>query len=64
MDRAYRGAFEAEPSNAQVLWDQAKNLQEAGKTPEARKLFQRIADGDWQPRFDDLKKEARRQLEP
>jgi predicted Zn-dependent protease len=63
VDRAYRGAFEAEPSNAQILWDQAKNLQEAGKTPEARKLFQRIADGDWQSRFDDVKKEARRQLE-
>jgi predicted Zn-dependent protease len=64
VERAYNGAFEAEPSNAQILWDQAKNLQDAGKTPQAQKLFQRIADGDWQPRFDDLKKEARRQLEP
>ncbi|MFO0844244.1 MAG: VIT and VWA domain-containing protein [Gemmataceae bacterium] len=58
-DLAYRSAFERESTNAQVLWDRADNLRQAGRTEEARKLFRRLAEGDWQPRFASLKEQAR-----
>src|SRR5262249_35596217 len=35
-DRAYATAFEAEPTNAQILLDRATTLQQAGQTAEAR----------------------------
>jgi hypothetical protein len=58
-DRAYRAAFETEPTNAQILWDRAQNLKRLGKTVEARTLFRQIADGTWQPRFQGLQTQAR-----
>jgi Tfp pilus assembly protein PilF len=61
-DRAYRGAFEAEPTNAQILWDRARNLRAAGKTVAARAVLRRLADGKWQPRFQNLQAQARWQL--
>jgi predicted Zn-dependent protease len=61
-DEAYRAAFDAEPTNAQILWDRAENLQRRGKTAAARELFRRIADTDWQPRFRSLQLQAKRQL--
>jgi tetratricopeptide (TPR) repeat protein len=53
-DRAYRAAFESEPTNAQILWDRAGNLRQAGQIESARKLYRQLADGDWQPRFRSL----------
>jgi tetratricopeptide (TPR) repeat protein len=61
-DHAYTAAFEAEPTNAQVLWDRAQNLQQAGKQAEAQKVYRRLADGQWQPRFNGLQAQARWQL--
>jgi tetratricopeptide (TPR) repeat protein len=61
-DRAYASAFEAEPTNAQILWDRADNLRQAGHTVAARKLFRQLAEGKWQPRFEALKEQARWQL--
>ena len=58
-DRAYGAAFEAEPTNAQILWDRAQQLQQAGKQVEAQKLFRQLADTDWQPRFNWLKSRAK-----
>jgi tetratricopeptide (TPR) repeat protein len=60
-DRAFAAAFSAEPTNAQILWDRAESLRQAGKTLAARKLFRQIAEGQWQPRFQGLKAEARLQ---
>jgi tetratricopeptide (TPR) repeat protein len=62
-DRAYRAAFEAEPTNAQILWDRASNLRAAGKTVAARKVLRRLAEGKWQPRFQSLRDQARWQLQ-
>jgi tetratricopeptide (TPR) repeat protein len=62
-DRAYTAAFEAEPTNAQILWDRAANLRHAGKVTEARKLYRQLADGSWQPRFRWLQTQARWQME-
>jgi len=62
-DRAYRAAFAAEPTDAQILWEQAQNLRRAGKLAEANGVLRRIADSTWQPRFNWLKSQARWQLE-
>jgi Flp pilus assembly protein TadD len=61
-DRAYGRAFEVEPTNAQILWDRAMNLEQAGQTAEARPLLRQVADGAWQPRFMGLQNQARQLL--
>jgi ferric-dicitrate binding protein FerR (iron transport regulator) len=61
-DRAYAAAFEAEPTNAQILWDRARNLQQAGQLAEAQKLYRQLAQGQWQPRFSGLQAQARWQI--
>jgi len=58
-DRAFAAAFAAQPTDAQILWDRAQNLRQAGKQPEAKKLLQQLADGTWQPRFQALQAQAR-----
>ncbi len=60
-DRAYAAACDAEPTNAQYLWDRAGNLRQAGRLEEAQKLYHRIAEGPWQPRFQGIQREARDQ---
>jgi predicted Zn-dependent protease len=62
-DRAYQAAFEAEPTNAEVLWDRAENLRQMGRLAQARLLYRQLADGDWQPRFRAFKDQARWALE-
>jgi hypothetical protein len=62
-DRAFAAAFEAEPTNAQLLWDRAQNLTQAGRVDEAQKVYRRLAEGPWQPRFAWLQSQARWQLE-
>src|SRR5262249_36573176 len=58
-DRAYAAASEAEPTNAQILWDRAENLRQAGRNADALRLLRRIAEGRWQPRFQGLQAQAR-----
>jgi Tfp pilus assembly protein PilF len=59
-DRAYATAFNAEPTNAQILWDQAELRERWGPGKDADKLYSKIATGEWQPRFDRLKRESQR----
>jgi hypothetical protein len=61
-DKAYVLAFEAESTNAQILWERAQSLQQAGKIADAQKVYRQIAEGEWQPRFQGLKYQARYQL--
>ncbi|MBV9124538.1 MAG: hypothetical protein JO112_14365 [Planctomycetes bacterium] len=61
-DRAYTAAYEAEPTNAQILWDEAQNLQQAGQAEAAQQVYRRLAEGHWQPRFNTLQAQARWQL--
>jgi tetratricopeptide (TPR) repeat protein len=58
-DHCYELAFAAEPTNAQLLWDRAQLLRQQGQEADARKLMRQLADGDWQPRFNGLKAQAR-----
>ncbi|MCI0380086.1 MAG: hypothetical protein L0215_21085, partial [Gemmataceae bacterium] len=53
-DSAFAAAFDAEPTNAQILWDRAENLLRFGKNLEAQALYRQIAQGTWQPRFQGL----------
>jgi tetratricopeptide (TPR) repeat protein len=62
-DQAYAAAFEAEPTNADVLWERAQNLRRAGREAEARPLLRQLAEGDWEPRFAGVRAQARWQLE-
>jgi len=58
-DRAFKAAFESEPTNAQILWDRAQNLRQSGKTVAAERLMRQLADGRWEPRFQGLQNQAR-----
>ena len=58
-ERAYANAFEAEPTNAQILWDHAQLLKQHGKREESRELLRRLATGKWQPRFHQIQSQAR-----
>jgi hypothetical protein len=62
-DRAFQAAFEAEPTNAQFLWDRAQHLGQTGQTARARALYRQLAEGTWQPRFAWVQAQARRELE-
>ena len=61
-EHAYQAACEAEPTNAEILWDRAENLQRIGKAVEARALWRQIAEGTWQPRFRPVQTQARSRL--
>ena len=58
-DRAYASAFEAERTNAQVLWDRAQLLQQLGRFDEARGLYRQIAEGTWPRQFNGIRSRAR-----
>jgi tetratricopeptide (TPR) repeat protein len=58
-DRAYASAFEAEPTNARILWDRAQVLQQTGRAAEAKKLLRQISESEWQPAFSGLKSQAK-----
>ncbi len=62
-DLALASAFAVEPTNAQILWDRAQNLRQAGNVAEANKLLRQLAEGTWQPRFQALQLQARWQLD-
>jgi ferric-dicitrate binding protein FerR (iron transport regulator)/tetratricopeptide (TPR) repeat protein len=61
-DQAYAEAFQAEPTNAELLWERVQNLLRAGKPAAAEPLLRQLAEGDWQPRFQGLKERARWQV--
>ncbi len=58
-DRAFAQAFEAEPTNAQILWERAASLEQAGRRAEARSVYQKLAEGQWQERFRWMQNEAK-----
>jgi tetratricopeptide (TPR) repeat protein len=62
-DRAYVAACDAEPTNAQVLWDRAELLWENGRRDQARPLFRQIATGSWGPQFSALQSRAKQYVE-
>jgi ferric-dicitrate binding protein FerR (iron transport regulator) len=61
-DRAYATAFAAEQTNAQILWDRAESLRQAGRWEAARRVYRQLAEGTWQVRFAGLQQQARAYL--
>jgi Tfp pilus assembly protein PilF len=61
-DLAYKAACEAEPTNAQLLWNRAENLQQSGKTVPAQALYRQIAEGHWGPQYQGLVAQAKMRL--
>ena len=55
--------FAADPTNAQLLWDRAEYLRQQGQIAKSRELLTQLKDGDWQPRFNGLKAQARQAVE-
>ena len=62
-DRAYASAFEAESTNAKILWDRAHVLLEAGRTEDAERLLRQVADGEWPPQFSWIQTQAKQYVE-
>ena len=62
-DRAFAQAFEAEPTNAQILWERAASLEQGGRGAEARGVYQRLAEGEWQERFRWMQVEAKQRMQ-
>ena len=60
--RAFATAFAAESTDAQLLWEQAQVLQQAGKTAQARDVYRKLAAGTWHFRFDWVKGQAIQQV--
>ena len=58
-DTAFAAAFDAEPTDPNILWDRADNLRRLGRAPAADGLLRRIAEGSWQPRFQGLVNQAK-----
>ena len=58
-DSAYAAAFDAEPTDPHVLWDRAENLRRMGRSVAADAVVRRIAEGQWQPRFQGLVSQAK-----
>jgi ferric-dicitrate binding protein FerR (iron transport regulator) len=61
-DKALASAFDAEPTNAQLLWDRAEGLMQASRIEDARAVYRVLAEGNWQPRFQGLQNEAKNRL--
>ena len=62
-DRAYASAFEAEATNAQILWDRAQVLLEAGRKEDAKRLMQQVVDGEWPRQFNRIQTQAKQYVE-
>jgi tetratricopeptide (TPR) repeat protein len=61
-DRSYELAFNADPTNAEILRNRALALIETGRGAEARGLLQTLASGSWNPKHAGLQTQAKRAL--
>jgi ferric-dicitrate binding protein FerR (iron transport regulator) len=62
-EKAYAAAFAAEPTDAELLWSRVQLLQRLGRHADAEDGLRKLSEGQWQPRFDWIKREVRQQLE-
>jgi hypothetical protein len=62
-DRAFEAAAEADPENAQILWERSQNLRQANQPEEATALLRRIDARTWPAQYQGVQTQARRLLE-
>jgi tetratricopeptide (TPR) repeat protein len=60
--RAYALAFEAQPTNAELLWHRAQAFVEAGHRDRAQALWQELVRRAWDPKYDSLRRQAEEAL--
>jgi tetratricopeptide (TPR) repeat protein len=60
--RAYALAFEMHPANAEILWNRAQALLEAGHRDRAQPLLQELVRGSWEKKYDWIRRHAERAL--
>jgi autotransporter-associated beta strand protein len=60
---AYERAFAAEGTNAQILFNHAQLLENQQRPDEARKLYQKIAEGTWGPNYNWVVQQVKQKLE-
>lgn len=63
-DRAWTTAFVCEPTNPEILLKHAQFLAATGQRLRANVLLDQIARGEWQPRFEAIKTQAKTMLGP
>lgn len=61
-DLAYERAFEFQQTDPNILWEHATLLRSNGKNEDATPLLKRIVDNNWQPRFNNVKRNAQKLL--
>ena len=61
-DEAYASAYRNEPTNPQILWDEATMWTQRNELEKATVLYEQIAKGDWQPRFQNVKNMAQQKV--
>jgi tetratricopeptide (TPR) repeat protein len=61
-DRAYAWASRTDPANAEVVWDRARTLAEAGRADDAERLFRRLAEGEWDAAYESIQSRAKDSL--
>jgi tetratricopeptide (TPR) repeat protein len=61
-EQAYAQAERADPTDAELVWVRAQNLERAGRRDAARAVYRRLADGRWDPQFRGVRERARRRL--
>ena len=59
---AFEKAFEFEQTNPQILLDHAFMLDRHNQRGKAMKLYQKIADSSWTPKYNKVQLQARDQL--
>jgi len=62
-DRAYAWASTADPANAEIVWNRAQALREAGRTDDAQPLLRKLAEGEWDAQYEAVQSRARRYVE-
>jgi tetratricopeptide (TPR) repeat protein len=62
--RAYELAIEADLTNADLLWLQARTLIEAGHPAEARQRLELLSNGTWDPKYRHTQEQAKQAFSP
>jgi Tfp pilus assembly protein PilF len=60
--RAYELAIQADPTNADLLWTQARTLIEAGNPAEARQRLELLSNGTWAAKYGPIQEQAKQAL--
>ena len=60
--RAYAQAFDADPTNAEILWQRVQVLVESGRRSQADPLLRQLVEQSWDLKYDGIVRQAERVL--